>query len=227
MASPEKQELRDSLAMRGKMLSAKQMQYIRSHSKQYYSFFIFSQEYINQQQYPIDSLLSIFHSFPLQVQNSFEGKQTLAGLNIRKLREQKREAPDFSFRDIEGNLISLSQYKGRYVVINFWASWCVPCVMEFPELNKLTANIPEEKLVRIFITEDLDSLDFNKARDKYNLKGIHLWANKELIFKYKATVIPQLYLIDKEGKILYDRDTLKDYKLEALANIIKKTSDLQ
>jgi thiol-disulfide isomerase/thioredoxin len=143
------------------------------------------------------------------------------------LREQKRQAPDFSFQDIEGKMISLSQYKGRYVVINFWASWCVPCVMEFPELNKLTANIPEEKLVRIFITEDSDTLAFNNARVKYELKGIHMFANQELITKYKATVVPQLYLIDKEGKILYDRGALKDYTLEALANVIKKTSDLR
>jgi len=227
MASPQDTALKDSLTFMVQREYAKKMQYIRGHSKQYYSFFIFSLEYINSQQFTVDSLMSIFNSFPLRFKNSFEGKQTLAFLNLRKLREQKRLAPDFSFQDIEGKMISLSQYKGRYVVINFWASWCVPCVMEFPALNKLTADIPEEKLVRIFITEDSDTLAFNNARIKYDLKGIHLFANQELITKYKATAVPQLYLIDKEGHILYDRDTLKDYKLEALANVIKKTPDLR
>ena len=227
MASPQDTALKDSLTIMVKREYAKKMKYIRSHSKQYYSFFIFSLEYINSQQFTVDSLISIFNSFPLRFKNSFEGKQTLAFLNLRKLREQKRQAPDFSFQDIEGKMISLSQYKGRYVVINFWASWCVPCVMEFPELNKLTANIPEEKLVRIFITGDTDTLAFNNARVKYDLKGIHMFTNSELITKYKATAVPQLYLIDKEGKILYDRGAIMDYTLEALANLIKKIPDLR
>lgn len=227
MASPQDIALKDSLVFIVEKEYAKKMQYIRSHSNQYYSFFIFSQEYINSKQFSVDSLITIFNSFPLRFKNSFEGKQTLSFLNIRKFREEKHQAPDFSFQDIEGKMISLSQYKGRYVVLNVWASWCVPCVMEFPELNRLTAHIPEEKLVRIFITEDSDTLAFNNARVKYDLKGIHLFANQELITKYKANSVPQLYLIDKDGKILYDRGTLKDYKLEALANLIKNTSDLR
>lgn len=227
MASPENGALKDSLTFIVQRQYAKKLQFIRNHRKQYYSFFIFSQEYINLQQFAVDSLISIFNSFPLDVKNSFEGKQTLAFLNIRKLREQKSQAPDFSFKDIEGKMITLSQYRGKYVVVNFWASWCVPCVMEFPELNRLTADIPEEKLVRIFITEDLDTLAFNNARIKYDLKGIHLFANRELITKYKANAVPQLYLIDKEGNIIYDRGVLKDYKLEVLANVIKKTPDLR
>jgi thiol-disulfide isomerase/thioredoxin len=227
MVSPEKEAIRDTLRFIVQRQYEKKLQYIRNHLKQYYSFYIFSLEYINLQQFPVDSLISIFNSFPPGFKNCFEGKQTLAFLNIRKLREQKRQAPDFSFKDIEGKMISLSEYKGRYVVINFWASWCVPCVMEFPELNRLTADITEEKLVRIFVTEDSDTLAFNNARIKYDLKGIHMFANSELITKYKADAVPQLYLIDKEGKILYDRGALKDYKLEALANVIKKTPDLQ
>jgi thiol-disulfide isomerase/thioredoxin len=227
MASPTNDTLKDTIDMLVNIELTKKMDYIRKNGKQYYSFFIFSQEYINSKLFSVDTLLSIFNqNFPPQFKNSFEGKRTLAFLKERKLREQNRVAPDFSFKDIEGKMVALSQFKGKYVVINFWASWCVPCVKEFPALNELTANIHEDKLVRIFVTEDTDTADFARARIKYNLRGIHLFANNELITKYKAASIPQLYLIDKEGKILYDRGELKDYELEMLSNIIKKTPGL-
>jgi peroxiredoxin len=228
MASPANDALKDTAMMLMNIELTKKMDYIRKNGHHYYSFFIFGLEYINSRLFPVDTLISIFNrSFPPEFRNSFEGKQTLALLKIRKLREQERLAPDFSGKDIEGKTISLSQYKGKYVLINFWASWCVPCVKEFPELNKLTADISEEKLVRIFITQDQDTTAFDKARIKYNLTGIHLYANTELITRYKATAIPQLYLIDKEGKIVYDRDSLHDYELAALAEIIKKAPGLK
>lgn len=228
MASPSNNAIKDTIEMLVGIELTKKLDYIRKNGHQYYSFFIFGLEYINSRLFPVDSLISIFnHSFPPEFRKSFEGKQTLAFLKMRKLREQERLAPDFSAKDIEGKTISLGQYKGKYVLINFWASWCVPCVKEFPALNELTTNIPEDKLVRIFITEDQDSTAFDKARIKYNLTGIHLYANAELITKYKATAIPQLYLIDKEGKILYDRDSLEDYELVVLAEIIKKAPGLK
>jgi thiol-disulfide isomerase/thioredoxin len=226
VASPTNDALKDTAKKLANIELKKRMDYIRKNGHQYYSFFIFS-AYINSRLFGVDSLISIFNnSFPSQFKKSFEGKRTLALLNIRKLREQERLAPDFNGKDIEGKTISLSQYKGKYVLINFWASWCVPCVKELPALNELTANVPGDKLVRIFITEDSDTVAFDKARIKYSLTGIHLYANKELIAKYKATAIPQLYLIDKEGKIIYDRDDLKDYELVILSEVIKKIPDL-
>lgn len=228
VASPADNTFKDTVAMLVNIELTKKMNYIRKNGHQYYSLFTFSTEYINSHLFPVDSLISIFNrSFPAEFKNSFEGKQTLSLLKIRKLREQQQLAPDFSATDIEGKPISLSQYKGKYVLINFWASWCVPCVKEFPALNELTANIPEDKLIRIFITEDQDTTAFDNARKKHHLTGRHLYANTELITTYNATAIPQLYLIDKEGKILYDRESLKDYELTMLAEVIKKAPGLQ
>lgn len=228
MASPTNDAFKDTAMMLVNVELKKKMDYIRRNGHQYYSFFTFGLEYINSRLFPVDTLIAIFNqSFPSEFRKSFEGKQTLALLKIRKLREQQRLAPDFISKDIEGKTISLSQYKGKYVLINFWASWCVPCVKEFPALNEITSDIAEDKLVKIFINKDQDTTAFDKARIKYNLTGIHLYANTELITKYKATAIPQVYLIDKEGKILYDRDSLEDYELTMLAEIIKKTPGLK
>jgi thiol-disulfide isomerase/thioredoxin len=108
-------------------------------------------------------------------------------------------------------------------LINFWATWCVPCVQEFPALNKITADIPDNKLVRIFITQDTEMAVLEKSMTKYDLKGIHLFADSELIKKYKASAIPQVYLIDKEGKIIYDRGELKDnIQLTGLSAVVQK-----
>jgi thiol-disulfide isomerase/thioredoxin len=205
----------------------KKLDYIINHGKQYYAFYVFGEGYLNSKLVSVDSLLYIFnHVFPSKFRNNYEGKKMLSLLNIRKLREQQRVAPDFTVLDINNKTISLHQYKNKYVLINFWASWCVPCVKEFPTLNKITGEIPGDKLVKIFITEDSDTLAFENARKKYNVQGIHLFANKELIKKYKAEAIPQLYLIDKEGKIIYDKGDLHDVELTQLAAIIHKIPEL-
>jgi thiol-disulfide isomerase/thioredoxin len=215
------------LQKKAKKEMAKRLEYIINHGNQYYSFYTFGEGYINSPLHSVDSLIYIFnHVFPLKFRNNYEGKKMLSLLNIRKLREQQRAAPDFTVMDINNQPISLHQYRNKYVLINFWASWCVPCVKEFPSLNKITGDIPDDKLVKIFITEDSDTAAFEQARKKYNVQGIHIFANEELITKYKAAAIPQVYLIDKEGRIVYDREALRDPALLQLAEIIQKTPGL-
>jgi thiol-disulfide isomerase/thioredoxin len=215
------------LQKKAKKEMAKRLEYIINHGNQYYSFYTFGEGYINSPLHSVDSLIYIFnHVFPLKFRNNYEGKKMLSLLNIRKLREQQRAAPDFTVMDINNQPISLHQYRNKYVLINFWASWCVPCVKEFPSLNKITGDIPDDKLVKIFITEDSDTAAFEQARKKYNVQGIHIFANEELITKYKAAAIPQVYLIDKEGRIVYDREALRDPALLQLADIIQKTPGL-
>ena len=209
--------------MKARILEEKQMTYIRDHGSQYYSFFLFGQGLMLADYFHVDTMIAVFNQvFPAKFRNRWEGKEMMQLLKIRKLREQQYEAPDFTAKDINNNTISLRQYRNKYVLINFWATWCVPCVQEFPALNKITANIPEDKLVRIFITQDKEMAVLEKSMKKYDLTGIHLFADSQLIKKYKAAAIPQVYLIDKEGKIIYDRDELRDYDLEQLSVVVQK-----
>ncbi|MDA8432453.1 MAG: TlpA disulfide reductase family protein, partial [Nitrospiraceae bacterium] len=71
---------------------------------------------------------------------------------IEKLDKQK--APDFTLKDLRGNHVTLSSLKGKVVLLNFWATWCPPCVAEMPELNKLYRKMASRGLEIVAVSTD-------------------------------------------------------------------------
>jgi thiol-disulfide isomerase/thioredoxin len=75
------------------------------------------------------------------------------------------QAPDFSFTDINGNVHRLSDFRGKPIVLNFWASWCAPCVVEFPLMLELAQKTKDEA-VFIFLSQDMNVEDMNRFVSK-------------------------------------------------------------
>ena len=73
---------------------------------------------------------------------------------------EKKGVPEFELKDLDGNKVSLSDYKDKVVLINFWASWCEPCVDEFPTLIKLIKHFKGE-MVLLAISADYTESDMN------------------------------------------------------------------
>jgi thiol-disulfide isomerase/thioredoxin len=204
----------------------KTLDHITHNGDLYDSFWSFCSSFLNSELIGVDSLLKIYSAtFPSRFKDSYEGRAALKTLYNRKMREEQQVAPDFSIVDFNGKTIKLSDFKNKYVLINFWGSYCAPCVKEFPMLTKLIKELPKEVAV-IYVNTDKSYEAFARAREKYNLTGIHVKATDTLIKNYKAESIPQLYLIDKNGKIVYDRDRLEDYELLRLQDILHQTFHL-
>lgn len=70
-----------------------------------------------------------------------------------EIKEAVKEAPDFTVEDIDGRTVSLSSFKGKSIVLNFWASWCAPCVIEFPQMLALAKNHPDDVFF-LFLSQD-------------------------------------------------------------------------
>ncbi len=129
--------------------------------------------------------------------------------------------PDFDVKDLDGKPLSVSGYKGKVVLIDFWATWCGPCVGELPNVLKTYEKHHPKGLEIVGI-----SLDQNKERltkflgDKQvtwrqYFDGLG-WQNK-LAKKYGVNSIPATYLLDKEGKII-----AKDLRGEELEQAVAK-----
>ena len=113
------------------------------------------------------------------------------------------KAPDFTLEDLSGKPVSLSKFRGKNVVLNFWAPWCSPCRSEFPDFQKLSNSIKDKdiELVTVGIGETIDSLKQFMKKNNFNFRVL-ADPNGVASSKYRVRGIPVTYVINKEGKIM-------------------------
>jgi peroxiredoxin len=112
------------------------------------------------------------------------------------------EAPSFSLSTLDSKKINLAMYAGEYVLINFWATWCAPCIEELPDLNKLHDHFKDRGLRVLTIAVDDDLETMNEIVDELNLT-LPILLDTEGVVKtsYKVRAFPETFLVDREGKI--------------------------
>ena len=120
---------------------------------------------------------------------------------------------DFSLYDINGNLINFQQFKGSYLLVNFWATWCKPCVNEIPSLNNLhkklsinnnfqviAINIGQDKTVVEKFLNDVPKIDFMILLDE----------NMDLT-EWSVQAIPTTFLVNNKGEVVYSVEGEKQW----------------
>lgn len=115
--------------------------------------------------------------------------------------------PEFSLNDIGGKPVSISAFKGRKVVLVFWASWCPDCRAEVPQLKAMQAKADPSKVAFVSISFDRTFEAFKTYVGENYLGGVQLFdpaGKKESTVgaAYHVKWIPSLYLIDEEGKVI-------------------------
>jgi cytochrome c biogenesis protein CcmG/thiol:disulfide interchange protein DsbE len=119
------------------------------------------------------------------------------------------EAPPFTLKDPSGQTITLRQFRGQVVLLNFWATWCAPCREEMPELERLYRDNKDQGLVVLAVSID----DASSARHvpEYLKEGhpsvgpytfpVALDQKQEVAMKYKLLGVPASFFIDRDGVI--------------------------
>lgn len=114
-------------------------------------------------------------------------------------------APGFSLRDINGKEVSLDSYKGKVVLVNFWATWCGPCKLEMPHLDKMDRELEEKGFEVISIsTDDARASSKVKPLVKRGGYGFTVLLDKDttVVSQYNpAKTLPYNVLIDRAGNI--------------------------
>ena len=116
-------------------------------------------------------------------------------------------APDVKLIELEGDTVKLSQYFGKYVYIDLWASWCRPCITEFPHGMVTMLDSRFKDFTFLYINMDASMESWKRSLETYEVpKGIQLyipgeWDN-ELFHKYNQTALPRYLIIDPSGKII-------------------------
>jgi thiol-disulfide isomerase/thioredoxin len=116
---------------------------------------------------------------------------------------ERQRAPTFELRDADGNIARIADYKGKVVLINFWATWCVPCKEEIPWLIEFERKYKDEGFAVIGIDRDETGWPF--ARPYMQKMGMNyrvVIGDRRTAYKYGAAdSLPATYLIDKQGRV--------------------------
>lgn len=113
-------------------------------------------------------------------------------------------APGFELKDIDGNVHRLSDYRGKVVIVNFWATWCPPCRFELPSMERLWQETKNKDVMMLAINlgEDEDTI-FTFTSDYPVSFPLLMDSDSSVTKKYSVLGIPTSYVIDPKGKIIY------------------------
>ncbi len=187
-------------------LALKQLEFLSKIKwKQYYYSWFFRTDIVpNLNKTHKKEILDFFdNNLPESYQKSDEGlflREKLAGSLYVK---EGTKAPQFAALDYKGDSVSLKKFKGKYVLVDFWATWCAPCIEKIPTIKKIRDDYDTNYLEIISITYDRDSIKFINGIKQYELNWLHIFGNPQIKNAYGDTPIPALYLIDPNGKICY------------------------
>ena len=169
----------------------------------------------------ISEIEPLFNSLSSAIQDTNEGKAISKQINIGKVTAIGSTAPDFTQNDPKGNPVSLSGFRGKYLFIDFWASWCGPCRKENPNVVKAYQQYKDKNFEILGVSLDNSSPAWIDAIEKdkltwpqvSDLKG---WKN-EVAIQYNIQSIPQNLLLDPNGVII-----AKNLRGEELSKALEK-----
>lgn len=153
-----------------------------------------------------DTFVEVYQNFSPEIKNSQEGKEMAEKLKYFNQSKVGSVAPKFTLIDINGKTVSLDDFKGKYVLIDFWASWCGPCREELPYVKELYKQYHQKGFEIISITKDEESDLWKNAITKEKIESwthFSILENQSTIDKeYFVNGIPHKLLIDKNGIII-------------------------
>ena len=112
-------------------------------------------------------------------------------------------APDFSIQTDNGKTVTARDFGGKLLVLNFWATWCQPCVHEVPSLNRLENALGPKGLVVLGVSQDTDPQAYKAFLDRFKVSYLTARQPDQTVkLKYGTILIPETYLIDRSGKVV-------------------------
>ncbi len=141
-----------------------------------------------------------------------------------KAQTKALQAPDFSFTDLNGNKGTLSQFKGKTIILHFWATWCPPCIAEFPKLLDVSREFRDD-IVLLAVSSDNSPVDIRKFL-KSNKPGanIHLiWDKDRAITQdlYQTFTYPETILIDSSGRMVRKIPGDANWTAESMKSVLR------
>ena len=230
-ASPEQQkdtafvnnlnrEYRALMAERAK----KQLNFVREHPDSYFSVVALTEAAGSQMN--VSQIEPLFLSLNENIRNTADGKAFAKRIEAATTTRVGSVAPNFTQNDVNDKPVSLSDFRGKYVLLDFWASWCGPCRGENPNLVRAYARYKDKgfEILGVSLDQKGKKADWVAAIEKdgltwINVSDLRSWSNEAAVL-YGVRAVPQNYLIDPKGIIVAGnlRGEALDAKLSEIFN---------
>lgn len=215
---------RDTFECKRNAVVEKVLERIRIYPKDYFALDYFDSSVVRMRSaFTSNDLLTFFDEhFPDSLKNTYKGKQITEVLKSKINSKKGGEAPDFNAKSISGDEISLRTLKGKYIILDFWASWCAPCIkIGIPKLKEIRQKYSRDKLEIVSVTLDDDYNKYQNALNRLETNFIDVFGGKQIVKDYAVAAIPQIILIHPNGTILYNREEENDAELTKLENMLR------
>lgn len=210
----KKQALEQSVDSINNNLQLISINFIKSHPNSYVS--LDELRCLEMNDSSIDMIRNMFEDLENNLKNTSKGKKVNKSIELYENTIMGLPAPDFTTIGYNEEKISLSSFRGKTVILEFWASWCAPCIQSILHLKTLYHKYQEKGLTIIGISIDSNKNSWENAIKKYQLD---IWpqalaivdikndqkgeiSNSEIISLYPTNPIPKMIVIDKKGKII-------------------------
>ena len=181
------------------------IKFVESHLDSFIGLYVFNQDVLDSKFDPV-KVEPLFHQFSAALKSSELGKRSLEKIEIGKRRQTGIKATDFTQNDLSGKPFTLLSLRGKYVLVDFWASWCGPCRAENPNLVKAYNQLKGKNFEVVGVSLDQGKPAWENAVKTDGLPWIHVcdlkgWKN-EVAVMYGINSVPQNLLINPEGIII-------------------------
>jgi hypothetical protein len=144
-----------------------------------------------------------------------EGQYYINSINVRlnPTFNNNTKSPDFKLNDITGVNQTISKYKGKYLLLDFWGSWCQPCMKSIPQLTELYNKLSKSEFSILGVSLDFKLNQLKSTIEKHNIKWKQIFDdNKTLLTLFKIYQYPTYILINKDGFIVLRTSDINEIK---------------
>lgn len=146
----------------------------------------------------------IIYLFGISIAISANAQKDTSSFKAAKSLFQGSPAPDFTLKNNQRDTLSLSDFRGKVIYLQFWASWCGVCKQQIPYTKFLRDELQGKDVVFLYISLDENELTWLKTIKKRKMEGVHLFSggfDSRVAQSYNIQATPTCFLIDKQGNI--------------------------
>ena len=121
--------------------------------------------------------------------------------------------------ELDGGPVDMGKYNGKTVFVNFWATWCKPCLQEMPSIQRMMEKVKEENIVFLFASDETaEQVENFKARNQYPFHFVLLKNSEEL----NIMALPTTFIFNPNGELVFSEMGVREWDDKANINLIQK-----